>query len=217
MKFTLAIFDMDGTILNTLDDMTDSCNYILQKYNFPTHELNEIKFMVGNGIPKLIERALPEGTDKETFDKVLADFIEYYGKHCADKTRPYDGIIDCIKTLKAAGVKIAVNTNKVESAAIDLCNDYFPELFDVISGSRPGMPPKPDPAGIYEILTRAGVDGKEACFIGDSDVDVQCGLNAKLDVIGVDWGFRGEEFLHQHGADTVVKTPKELSDLLLAD
>ena len=216
MKFKLAIFDMDGTILNTLDDMTDSCNYILQKYNYPTHELNEIKFMVGNGIPKLIERALPQGTDKETFDKVLADFIEYYGKHCADKTRPYDGIIDCIKTLKKNGIKIAVNTNKVESAAIDLCNDYFPELFDVISGSRPGMPPKPDPAGIYEILQRAGIDGKDACFIGDSDVDVACGLNAKLDVIGVDWGFRGEDFLHQHGADTVVKTPSELADLILS-
>ena len=216
MKFKLAIFDMDGTILNTLDDMTDSCNYILQKYGFPTHQLEEIKFMVGNGIPKLIERAIPDGRDNPQFDKVLADFIAYYGEHCAIKTSPYDGVIDCIKTLKAAGMKIAVNTNKVESAAVDLCNDYFPDLFDVISGSRPGMPPKPAPDGIYEILKRAGVDGKESCFIGDSDVDVACGLNAKLDVFGVDWGFRGEVFLHEHGADIVVKTPAELAEVILS-
>ena len=207
---------MDGTILNTLDDMTDSCNVIMQKYNFPTHTLEEVKFMVGNGIPKFMERAIPDGRNNPKFDDVLKDFLAYYGEHCAIKTRPYDGIIDCIKTLKAGGVKIAVNTNKVESAAKDLCDDYFPDLFDIISGSRPGMPPKPDPAGIYEILKRAGVDGKEACFIGDSDVDVACGLNAKLDVFGVDWGFRGEEFLHQHGADTVVKTPAELAQAILS-
>ena len=199
MKYSLAIFDMDGTILNTLDDMTDSLNEILTKDNLPLHTVDEVRFMVGNGIPKLIERALADGRSNPQFDQILADFIAYYEKHCAIKTAPYDGVLDCIKALRAAGIKIAVNTNKVEPAAIALCDDYFPGLFDIISGSRPGMPPKPTPDGIYEILSRAGMDGKSegqrAVFIGDSDVDMQTGMNAGLDVIGVDWGFRGKKFL----------------------
>ena len=218
MKYSLAIFDMDGTILNTLDDMTDSLNEILTKYNLPLHTLDEVKFMVGNGIPKLIERAIPDGRSNPQFEKILADFIAYYEKHCAIKTAPYDGVVDCIKTLRTAGIKIAVNTNKVEPAAIALCDDYFPGLFDIISGSRPGMPPKPAPDGIYEILNRAGMDGKSegqrAVFIGDSDVDMQTGMNAGLDVIGVDWGFRGKKFLEEHGARTIVMNAGELAEHL---
>lgn len=215
MKYSLAIFDMDGTILNTLDDMTDSLNEILTKYNLPLHTVDEVRFMVGNGIPKLIERAIPDGRSNADFDKILSDFIAYYEKHCAIKTAPYAGIVDCIKALRAAGLKIAVNTNKVEPAAIALCDDYFPGLFDIISGSRPGMPPKPAPDGIYEILNRAGMDGKSegqrAVFIGDSDVDMQTGMNAGLDVIGVDWGFRGKKFLEEHGAKVIMMNAEELT------
>ncbi len=218
MKYSLAIFDMDGTILNTLDDMTDSLNEILGRYKLPLHTVDEVRFMVGNGIPKLIERAIPEGRSNPDFEKILADFIAWYEDHCAIKTAPYDGIVDCIKALRQAGIKIAVNTNKVEPAAIALCDDYFPGRFDIISGSRPGMPPKPAPDGIYEILKRAGIDGKtegqRAVFIGDSDVDMQTGMNAGLDVIGVDWGFRGRDFLREHGAETIVMNAKELSALL---
>ena len=218
MKYSLAIFDMDGTILNTLDDMTDSLNVILEKYKLPLHTLDEVRFMVGNGIPKLIERAIPQGRENSEFDKILADFIAYYEEHCAVKTAPYDGIPECIKTLRAAGIKIAVNTNKVEPAAIALCDDYFPGLFDIISGSRPGMPPKPAPDGIYEILARAGMDGKsggqKAVFIGDSDVDMQTGMNAGLDVIGVDWGFRGKKFLEEHGASVIMMKAQELAEYL---
>ena len=220
MKYSLAIFDMDGTILNTLDDMTDSLNVILEKYGFPLHTVEEVRFMVGNGIPKLIERALPDGKNTAGYDKILADFIAYYEEHCAIKTAPYAGVVDCIKKLRAAGLKIAVNTNKVEAAAVSLCNDYFPGLFDIISGSRPGMPPKPAPDGIYEILARAQMDGKsqgqKAVFIGDSDVDMQTGMNAGLDVIGVDWGFRGKEFLRNHGADVIMITADELGTYLTA-
>ncbi len=218
MKYSLAIFDMDGTILNTLDDMTDSCNEILKKYGMPLHTVEEIRFMVGNGIPKLIERAIPDGKNNPEFDAVLKEFLEYYEEHCAIKTAPYAGIPECIKTLREAGIKIAVNTNKIEPAAIALCDDYFPGLFDIISGSRDGMPPKPAPDGIYEILKRAGMDGKSenqrAVFIGDSDVDMQTGINAGLDVIGVDWGFRGKEFLREHGAEVVVMNPAELADCI---
>ena len=220
MKYSLVIFDMDGTILNTLDDMTDSLNVILEKYKLPLHTLDEVRFMVGNGIPKLIERAIPQGRENPEFDKILADFIAYYEEHCAIKTAPYAGIPECIKKLRDAGMKIAVNTNKVEPAAIALCDDYFPGLFDIISGSRPGMPPKPAPDGIYEILSRAGMDGKsegqKAVFIGDSDVDMQTGMNAGLDVIGVDWGFRGKEFLKEHGAEVIMMNAEELGAYLVS-
>ena len=219
MKYSLAIFDMDGTILNTLDDMTDSLNVILEKYKLPLHTVDEVRFMVGNGIPKLIERAISGGREHPEFDKILKDFIAYYEEHCAIKTAPYAGIVDCIKTLRKAGLKIAVNTNKIEPAAIALCDDYFPGLFDIISGSRPGMPPKPAPDGIYEILNRAGMDGKSdgqrAVFIGDSDVDMQTGMNAGLDVIGVDWGFRGKAFLQEHGAKVIMLTAEELAEYLI--
>ncbi|MCR4953453.1 MAG: HAD family hydrolase [Treponema sp.] len=223
MSFKLAIFDMDGTILNTIDDLTDSCNVLLEQYGLPTHTVDEFKFFVGNGIPKAVERALPQGTDEAFFKKFLAEYIEYYENHCAIKTAPYKGIPECIKTLRFHGVKIAVNTNKIEPAAIELCNNYFPGLFDIISGSRPGMPPKPAPDGIFEILERAGMTKEEAAapdgavFIGDSDVDIQTGLNAGINVIGVDWGFRGRDFLLRHKAPRVVMSPLELVAEIVQD
>lgn len=219
--YRLAIFDMDGTILNTIDDLTDASNFLCRKYNFPEHTVEEFKFFVGNGIPKMIRRALPENISEDLYNQILKEYVEYYSAHCAIKTAPYKGVVDCIKNLKKQGVIIAVNTNKVESAAIDLCNQYFPDCFDIISGSRPGIPPKPAPDGIFEILDRAGISKQEAsqngiaCYIGDSDVDLQTGINSGLDFIGVDWGFRGVEFLKSHGAQTVVMTASELEQIIL--
>ncbi|MCR5765508.1 MAG: HAD family hydrolase [Treponema sp.] len=215
-KYALAIFDMDGTILNTIDDLADSLNVILERYSMPLHTVDQVRFMVGNGIPKLIERAIPDGRDNPKFDEILKEYIAYYEEHSAIKTRPYDGIVEAVKSLRKSGVKIAVNTNKVEAAALDLVAKYFPDCFDIVSGSRPGLPPKPAPDGVYEILKRAGIDGKsqgqKAVFIGDSDVDLQTGINAGLDVIGVDWGFRGKAFLLEHGAteDNIVMKADEL-------
>ena len=215
-KYALAIFDMDGTILNTIDDLADSLNVILERYSMPLHTVDQVRFMVGNGIPKLIERAIPNGRDNPKFDEILKEYIAYYEEHSAIKTRPYDGIVEAVKALRKSGVKIAVNTNKVEAAALDLVDKYFPDCFDIVSGSRPGLPPKPAPDGVYEILKRAGIDGKsegqKAVFIGDSDVDLQTGINAGLDVIGVDWGFRGKAFLLEHGAteDNIVMKADEL-------
>ena len=215
-KYFLAIFDMDGTILNTIDDLADSLNVILERYSMPLHTVDQVRFMVGNGIPKLIERAIPDGLDNPKFDEILKEYIAYYEEHSAIKTRPYDGIVEAVKALRKSGVKIAVNTNKVEAAAPDLVAKYFPDCFDIVSGSRPGLPPKPAPDGVYEILKRAGIDGKsegqKAVFIGDSDVDLQTGINAGLDVIGVDWGFRGKAFLLEHGAreDNIVMKADEL-------
>ena len=218
--YKLAIFDMDGTILNTIDDLADSSNVICRRYGYPEHTVEEIKYMVGTGIPKLMRRALPADISEEQFQKVLAEYIEYYEDHCAIKTAPYKGIVECIKSLRAAGVKVAVNTNKVQSAAEELCDMYFPDLFDCISGSRPGIPPKPDPTGLYEILKELGLSKAEACqpgvacFIGDSDVDLKTGLDSGLDFIGVDWGFRGRDFLLEHGATVVVDNTQELLDKL---
>ena len=215
-KYALAIFDMDGTILNTIDDLADSLNVILERYSMPLHTVDQVRFMVGNGIPKLIERAIPNGRNNPKFDEILKEYIAYYEEHSAIKTRPYDGIVEAVKALRKSGVKIAVNTNKVEAAALDLVAKYFPDCFDIVSGSRLGLPPKPAPDGVYEILKRAGIDGKsqgqKAVFIGDSDVDLQTGINAGLDVIGVDWGFRGKAFLLEHGAreDNIVMKADEL-------
>jgi len=221
MKYSLAIFDMDGTILNTIDDLADSLNVILERYSMPLHTVDQVRFMVGNGIPKLIERAIPDGRDNPKFDEILKEYIAYYEDHSAIKTRAYDGVVKTVQTLRKAGVKIAVNTNKVEAAALDLVAKYFPACFDIVSGSRPGLPPKPAPDGVYEILKRAGIDGRsqgqKAVFIGDSDVDLQTGINAGLDVIGVDWGFRGKAFLLEHGAteDNIVMKPEELVEKLI--
>lgn len=212
--YKLAIFDMDGTILNTIDDLTEAGNVICKKYGFPLHTSEEFRFFVGNGIPKMVKRALPSDISDDLYKKCLEEYIEYYKNHCAEKTAPYKGINECIKNLRDAGIKIAVNTNKVESAAIDLCNTYFPSLFDIISGSRPGVPPKPAPDGIFEILSRAGIKSEEACYIGDSDVDLQTGINSGLAFIGVDWGFRGRDFLLEHGAKCVVMNTLELEKVI---
>ncbi len=216
MKYKLVVFDMDGTILNTLEDLTDSVNYTMEKMNFPTHSIDEVRNFVGNGIAKLIERSLPKNTEKLVFEKALEEFTKYYKTHSAIKTAPYDGINELLKKLKEKNIVTAVNTNKIEPAAIDLCNDYFPSLFDVIVGNKDGVPAKPAPDGIYEIVEKASelkkikINKNEIAYIGDSDVDLQTGINAGVDVIGVDWGFRGKEFLLQNGAPTVVMNTQEL-------
>ena len=214
MKYKLVIFDLDGTILNTIDDLADSCNVILQKNGFPVHTTEEIKYMVGNGIPKLIERALPPHTDKSTFEKVLSEYIEYYDSHCAIKTAPYEGIIEAISELKKHGIRVAVNTNKIQSAAEILCQRYFPGLFDIIAGGASDIPPKPAPDGVLKILREEKILPENALYIGDSDVDVATGKNAGIDEIGVDWGFRGEAFLREHGAVKVFKHCGDITSIV---
>lgn len=221
MKYMLAVFDMDGTILNTIEDLADSANYICRKHGFPLHSIQEYKYFVGNGIPKLVQRFCPENVDYTEYQQALNEYIDYYGKHCKEKTRPYDGIIDLLKELKNEGFLLAVNTNKVESAAIKLCNDYFPNIFDFISGGKPENQPKPASDGLFEIFAQAGISKNEACgkvvFIGDSDVDILTGKNAGIDAIGVDWGFRGAEFLKNHGAEKIAFNSTELYQMLVSD
>lgn len=208
MKYDLVIFDLDGTLLDTLDDITHSCNVALENNGLPIHTKEEVRFMVGNGIPKLIQRAIPENSNQKLFDKVLQDFLNHYQKHSSEKTKPYDGMVDCLKNLKNLGIKLAVNSNKVESASIELCSRFYPGIFDCVAGNVPERRVKPFTDGVEYILKKTGC--KSAVYVGDSDVDIATGKNAGIPAIGVDWGFRGKDFLIQNGAVQVAMNPEEL-------
>ena len=147
----LVIFDLDGTILNTLEDLADSCNFILQKFGMPISTTEEVRFFVGNGIPKLIERAFPVGTSSEVLDLALKEYVEYYEKNSCVKTCAYDGILNLLKKLKSNGIFLAVNTNKVNEAAQILCNQFFPDIFDFVLGNSKDLPTKPNPEGVFRI------------------------------------------------------------------
>ena len=210
MKYKIAIFDLDGTILNTLDDLADSLNVVLQEFKMPLHTYEQVRFMVGNGIPKLIERAVPEGTSNPKYTQVLNKYIEYYEKHCSKKTAPYDGILEILTQMKSYGMKLAVNTNKVAQAAEELCIHYFPSVFDYVCGSCPQIPVKPAPDGVNKILHHFNLKKEDAVYIGDSDVDIATATNAGLPCISVSWGFRSKEFLKSHQAQIIIDSPKEL-------
>lgn len=205
-----AVFDMDGTILNTLDDLMDSTNFALKNNGLKERSLEEIRFFVGNGIQKLIERAVPQGTSKEVFEKVFADFKSHYKIHCADKTSYYDGIPLVIQTLRKMGVKTAVVSNKADFAVQELVEVYFKGLFDVALGEKTGVSKKPSPDMVNAALSVLGVEKEAAFYIGDSDVDFETAKNSSLDFIGVSWGFRGRKFLENLGAKNIIDSPEEL-------
>jgi len=217
MKYDLVIFDLDGTILNTIDDLADSMNAVLKNNGFPTRTTEEIKFMVGNGIPKLVERALPSGTSEETRTKILQDFVTYYDLHKEDKTCPYSGMLETLKQFKASGVKLAVNSNKLHEASAALCEKYFPGVFDCVCGNKPEFGTKPCPDGVYYIFEQLGFNKEtvKAVYVGDSDVDFKTSQNAGIDFIGCQWGFRGKQFLEEHGAKITVSKPEDLKSFII--
>lgn len=215
MRYKLAVFDMDGTILNTLEDLADSTNYALKANGFPERTIDEVRRFVGNGIRLLIERAVPTDTDKELTDKVFDTFKEYYKTHCAVKTRPYDGIKDVLSELRKAGCLTAVVSNKADFAVQDLCKDYFDNLFDFAIGEREGIKKKPAPDSVFEVLSKLNVEKADAVYIGDSDVDFATSVNAGMDVIMVGWGFRDAEFLREKGVKRIIKQPSEILDIIL--
>ena len=210
MKYQLAIFDLDGTILNTLDDLADSLNHVLSQHGFPQHTADEVRMMVGNGILNLIKRALPNNTEQATVEAVYADFNAYYKLHSADKTKPYNGITDMLEQLKANGVKLAVVSNKADYAVQDLCKKYFGGIFDAVAGEKTGVPKKPAPDSVNSILSKLGTERKKSVYIGDSDVDLQTAANAEMDCIAVNWGFRDEKLLRENGAEVIVSSPNEI-------
>ncbi len=214
MKYELAVFDMDGTILNTLDDLTDATNHALRVFGYPEHSIEEVRFFVGNGIAKLIERATPEGVSEEDMAKVRAEFMDYYKIHSADKTGPYPGITDLLKRLRAAGVKTAVVSNKPDPAVRDLCKTYYDGLFDAAVGDMEGQAVKPAPDMCLKVFKELGMGPGKAVYIGDSDTDIQTARNVGLDEILVSWGFRGRQFLTEHGAKIICDTPDEVYDVI---
>jgi len=215
----LVIFDLDGTMLNTIDDLANSCNYILEKYNFPIHSVEKYKTFVGNGAKKLIERALPEEKRNEEFvEKLHMKFVGYYSQHSEEKTAPYVGILKLLKDLSKKEVKLAVASNKFISATRSLVKKYFWEFeFSSVLGQREGIPIKPNPQIVYDVMNESDViDKHEVIFVGDSGEDMKTATNAGVDSIGVLWGFRSKEELEENGAKHIVEKPENILDIFLS-
>lgn len=213
-KYKIAIFDMDGTILDTLNDIYNAINHALVMFGLPARTREEIRMFVGNGLRKLTERAVPAGTDSETIDKVLAELLKYYGEHSYDTTAPYDGINQVIAALHSKGIVTAVVSNKADFAVQILAEKFFDGLFDFAIGEHTGFAPKPAPDMVNEILSRAGIAREDAVYIGDSDVDILTANNSSMDCIAVAWGFRDVEFLKAHNATVIALEPKDLLDMI---
>lgn len=215
MSYKLAIFDMDGTILNTLDDLADALNYALKKNDYPERTLNEVRQFVGNGIRKLIERGVPISTDISHIDRVHEDFTEFYKVHCTDKTKAYDGVHELLIELRKNGVKTAVVSNKADYAVQELCRRYFDGLFDAAAGEQPSIRKKPFPDSVITVMQKLGVNCADTVYIGDSDVDIETARNAGTDCISVDWGFRDDDVLRKNGAAVIVSDAAAVAKLIL--
>jgi phosphoglycolate phosphatase len=218
VRYKAAVFDMDGTILDTVQDLTDSLNHALREAGVPAaHTPQETRLFFGSGIRTAIRRAAASDgvpcSDAFT-EKVRSYFLPYYTAHCTDKTQPYPGICGMLADLRAAGIRTAVVSNKPDAAARKLADRYFAGLFDYTAGEKTGVPVKPAPDMILEALRAMDVSGKETVYVGDSEVDLCAAKNAELDCISADWGFRTRETLEQNGARIIVSRAEEISDLL---
>ena len=214
-SYNIYIFDLDGTLLDTLQDLTSSVNFALHKYHLPERTISEIRHFVGNGVRLLMERAVPNGCLHPFFDDIFATFRQYYLEHSLDTTKPYDGVPEMLHELKSRGCQLAVVSNKMMTATKKLTSHFFPEV-DVTIGEHEasGIRKKPAPDTVHEALRQLDVDPYSstlsAVYIGDSDVDILTAQNAGLPCISVLWGFRDRQFLTDHGATVFVKTPKDI-------
>lgn len=209
------IFDLDGTLLNTIDDLAASTNYALQVCGLPMHSVDAVKGFVGNGVRKLIERSVPEGTSYPQFEEVFRIFREHYTQHNLDYTRPYAGIAETLQALRTNGCRLAVVSNKFYTATQTLCRHFFPDTIEVAIGEHEaeGIRKKPAPDTVIEALSQLGVGKEDAVYVGDSDVDIKTASNCGLPCISVLWGFRDKKFLLEHGAKTFIEYPQQLLDL----
>jgi phosphoglycolate phosphatase len=214
MSVKAVIFDLDGTLLYTLEDLTDSVNFALSKFNYPQRTIDEIRLFVGNGVRRLIERAIPEGESNPHFDEVFEIFKSDYSSRMFTKTRPYDEIIDVLKKLKEYGYKLAVVSNKYDSAVKELCEKYFKDLIDISVGQTDTIPPKPSAESVFKVVKELNLDVSECVYIGDSEVDIQTAHNAGMDCISVTWGYKDIDFLYSNGASMIVYSPSDILDIL---
>lgn len=208
----IVIFDLDGTLLNTLDDLADSTNYALSKFGYPTRTIEEVRQFVGNGVAKLIERAIPDGKNNSNFEKCLSIFKENYAQNMYNKTAPYNGIIEMLSNLKSKGIKIAVVSNKFDLAVKELCKKYFEGFIDFAAGENEaqGINKKPAPDTVLSVLRKFSFSPEDAIYVGDSDVDIMTAKNSKMPCISVTWGFRDEKFLLENGATILINAPSEI-------
>jgi phosphoglycolate phosphatase len=211
-SYSTYIFDLDGTLLDTIGDLAASVNYALRTHGMPEHSLDDVRRFVGNGVRKLMERAVPDGADNPRFDETFATFRQYYMAHSLDTTRPYEGIPETLAALKARGCHLAVVSNKMMAATQELCHHFFPDTIEVAIGEdeAAGIRRKPAPDTVFAALKALGVGKEDAAYVGDSDVDIQTACNAGLPCISVLWGFRDRDFLISHGAQTFITHPAEL-------
>lgn len=209
-----VIFDLDGTLLNTLGDLRAATNHALEVRGLPPHSMEEIRQFIGNGIRLLICRAMPEGTPEAEIDAALDDFKAYYAAHIHDRTVPYDGIPQLLTALRKRGVKVAVLSNKIDSASQQLIEYFFPGKTDVVFGEHVGVPRKPDPTSCRMVMQQLGVQPEQVLYVGDSGTDMQTAKNAGLYAVGVTWGFRSKEVLLEYGADILVHRPEQILQIL---
>ena len=217
-SFSTYIFDLDGTLLDTLGDLAASVNYALRAHGMPEHSIDDVRRFVGNGVRKLMERAVPDGAGNPRFDETFATFRQYYMAHSLDTTRPYEGIPETLAALKARGCHLAVVSNKMMAATQELCHHFFPDTIEVAIGEdeAAGIRRKPAPDTVFAALKTLGVGKEDAVYVGDSDVDILTARNAGLPCISVLWGFRDRDFLINHGAQSLITHPSELLRLKIS-
>ncbi len=209
-----CIFDLDGTLLNTLEDLTDAVNFSLEKNNFPLRSIEEVRRFVGNGVATLMDRAVPQGTSSDEIQACLSDFKSYYSLHKQDKTCPYPGISDLLSRLYESGIKLAIVSNKFDRAVKELAEFYFPGLISVAIGESDRIRKKPAAYTVYEALSLLEADKSEVIYVGDSETDIETAANAGVRHIGVTWGFRDRDTLKRHGASDLIDAPLELMEYI---
>ena len=217
MGYQTILFDMDGTVLDTLRDLQESTNAVLRQLGCPERSLEEVRGYVGNGARNQIRCALPEGSSEELIEEALERYRVHYAAHCRDYTKPYDGIVPLLEKLRQAGRKLAVVSNKPDAAVKILSKEYFGTFLDISIGETPSVRRKPAPDAVFAALSALNATKEQAVYIGDSEVDIETAKQAEMPLIGVGWGFRGREKLLSAGAETVVDTPEELLALLLPE
>ena len=207
---TTAIFDLDGTLLYTLEDLTDSTNYALEKFNYSKCTIEQVREYVGNGVYKLIERAMPLGAENPDFKQCLETFKSHYKENMYNKTRPFDGVLEMLEELKNRKIHIAVVSNKFDAAVKELCSHYFSNLVDTAAGESSNIRKKPAPDSVLAVMKYFCAKPEECVYIGDSEVDIQTAKNAGIDCISVNWGYKDTDFLLAHNASVVVSSCNEL-------
>ena len=216
-EITTIVFDMDGTVLNTLEDLTVSMNYVLDRFNMPGHRLEEYRLFFGNGVKEALRLSLPEGASADIIDEMMIVFKEHYDAHCLDRTRPYDGIVDVMRQLKEKGYRLAIVSNKIDSAVKELNDRFFTDYVDTALGEKAGINRKPAPDMVYAALKEMGSTKEESIYIGDSEVDLMTARNSELPCISVLWGFRDKKYLIEQGADCFADRPEDIIRILAGE